>query len=111
MSTPSSTTFTLYRGDRNGVPHRPHSAGTLYTHRLATQPRGSRASIYSTPCPTLAGQVADDEDLRDLGEGAQRAQRELDGQCELALRFELAREIQRDPRIEEPRARAMVRTV
>ena len=96
---------------RNGTQCRPHSAGTLYTHHLATQPHGSRASIYSSPCPTLAGQVADDEDLRDLGEGAQRAQRELDGQCELALRFELAREIQRDPRIEEPSARAMARAL
>ena len=96
---------------RNGTQCRPHSAGTLYTHHLATQPHGSRASIYSSPCPRLAGQVADDEDLRDLGACAQRAGRELHGQRELACRVGLAGEIQRDPQIEELSAHAMVRAL
>ena len=52
---------------RNGTQCRPQSAGTLYTPHLATQPHGSRASLYSSPRPTLDGQVARDEDDRDLG--------------------------------------------
>ena len=90
---------------------RAQSAGTLYTPHLATQPHGSRASLYSSPRPTLDGQVARDEDDRDLGDRAQRAGRELDGQRDHALRFRGARESRTHPRIEEIGAHAIVRTV
>ncbi|MDC0525794.1 hypothetical protein OAO87_02250 [bacterium] len=45
---------------------RAQSAGTLDTPHLATQPHGSRASLYSSPRPTLDGQVARDEDDRKI---------------------------------------------